>query len=261
MLTIVTIEVAIVITEVSPLKLTHAELRSELEGSLTNILLRHETLEGITSDDEHNFVRSRYPSWVAALSEAIRNSGADDRIHENEVATAIEASRAKRLLVDTKGETTIAHELITSNRLFTELEATSGETDQVFFDISIVTEVLNLIRRSHDLEELTFAGGKGFSKHLFTEESSDTIEGLEVHRRIGKDGGELGVDLLHITSEVSRERLGAVHHILDARLDQVLIADVSIDELKDLLDYGKFDWRDAVYTIVGGMSGFLLSFF
>jgi hypothetical protein len=32
-------------------------------------------------------------------------------------------------------------------------------------------------------------------------------------------------------------------------------------ELKDLLDYGKFDWRDAVYTIVGGMSGFLLSFF
>ena len=32
-------------------------------------------------------------------------------------------------------------------------------------------------------------------------------------------------------------------------------------ELKDLLDYGKFDWRDAVYTIVGGMSGFILSFF
>ena len=32
-------------------------------------------------------------------------------------------------------------------------------------------------------------------------------------------------------------------------------------EVKDLMDYGKFDWRDAVYTIVGGMSGFLLSFF
>ena len=32
-------------------------------------------------------------------------------------------------------------------------------------------------------------------------------------------------------------------------------------ELKDLLDYGKFDWRDAVYTIAGGMSGFILSFF
>jgi hypothetical protein len=32
-------------------------------------------------------------------------------------------------------------------------------------------------------------------------------------------------------------------------------------EVKDLIDYGKFDWRDAVYTIVGGMSGFLLSFF
>jgi hypothetical protein len=32
-------------------------------------------------------------------------------------------------------------------------------------------------------------------------------------------------------------------------------------ELKDVLDYGKFDWRDAVYTIVGGLSGVLLSFF
>lgn len=32
-------------------------------------------------------------------------------------------------------------------------------------------------------------------------------------------------------------------------------------ELKDLMDYGKFDCRDAVYTIAGGMSGFILSFF
>ena len=32
-------------------------------------------------------------------------------------------------------------------------------------------------------------------------------------------------------------------------------------EVKDLMDYGKFDWRDAVYTFVGGMSGFILSFF
>lgn len=32
-------------------------------------------------------------------------------------------------------------------------------------------------------------------------------------------------------------------------------------ELKDLMDYGKFDYRDAVYTIAGGMVGFLLSFF
>ena len=32
-------------------------------------------------------------------------------------------------------------------------------------------------------------------------------------------------------------------------------------EVKDLMDYGKFDYRDAVYTFVGGMSGFILSFF
>jgi hypothetical protein len=32
-------------------------------------------------------------------------------------------------------------------------------------------------------------------------------------------------------------------------------------ELKDLMDYGVFDWRDAVYTIVGGFVGVALSFF
>jgi len=43
-------------------------------------------------------------------------------------------------------------------------------------------------------------------------------------------------------------------------LAAVIIAAVG-KELKDLMDYGKFDWRDAVYTFVGGMSGFILSFF
>lgn len=32
-------------------------------------------------------------------------------------------------------------------------------------------------------------------------------------------------------------------------------------EVKDLMDYGKFDYRDAVYTIAGGVIGFILSFF
>lgn len=43
-------------------------------------------------------------------------------------------------------------------------------------------------------------------------------------------------------------------------LASVIIAAVG-KELKDLMDYGKFDYRDAVYTFVGGMSGFILSFF
>ena len=32
-------------------------------------------------------------------------------------------------------------------------------------------------------------------------------------------------------------------------------------EVKDLMDYGKFDYRDAVYTIAGGALAFVLSFF
>jgi len=43
-------------------------------------------------------------------------------------------------------------------------------------------------------------------------------------------------------------------------LTVIIVAAVG-KELKDLMDYGKFDYRDAVYTIAGGLSGFLLSFF
>ena len=32
-------------------------------------------------------------------------------------------------------------------------------------------------------------------------------------------------------------------------------------EFKDYLDYGRPDWKDAVYTIVGGLVGIVLSFF
>ena len=32
-------------------------------------------------------------------------------------------------------------------------------------------------------------------------------------------------------------------------------------EAKDLMDYGKFDYRDAVYTLAGGVLAFVLSFF
>lgn len=41
----------------------------------------------------------------------------------------------------------------------------------------------------------------------------------------------------------------------------VVIAAAAIKELKDLMDYGKFDWRDAVYTIAGGVFAFVISFF
>ena len=43
-------------------------------------------------------------------------------------------------------------------------------------------------------------------------------------------------------------------------LAAVIIAAVG-KEVKDLMDYGKFDYRDAVYTIAGGVLAFVLSFF
>lgn len=232
-LTEVAIQVAIVIAEVCPLKLTHGELRSELEGSLSNILFGDEAFEGFSSDYKHDFVRSGHPSRIAALSEPVRDGSRDNRIDKDEIATAIKTSSAEGLLVDTKSEAAITHELIARDGFLTKLERTTSQSDQIFLDVGVIAEVFDLICGGHDLEELTFASSERFSKHLFAEEGSNAIEGLEVHRRIGKEGRELGVDLLHITSKALRESLGAIDNILDAGLNEILIADISVDKLKD----------------------------
>ena len=215
----VTIEVAIVVAEVCPLQFTHAQLRSETECSFTNVLFRHEAFERFTSDDEHHFVRSSDPSWVTALSESVRYGSADDWVDENKVARTIEASSAERLLVDTKSETTIAHELITADGLFTELEATSGEIQEVFLNVLVVAEVLDLIGGSKNLEEFAVFGGERFGKHLFAEESSNAIESLEVHWAVWEFSSELGVDLLHITSQVVAEAVGCIDNVFDTALN------------------------------------------
>jgi len=125
-LTEISVEIAVVVAEVSPLQLTHRELRGEAEGSLTDILLWHQTLEGLASDDEADLVRSVDPCRVAALGEAVGDCRAGDRIHQNEIAVAVETSSAEGLLVDTEGKTTITLELISSDAVLAELEATSG---------------------------------------------------------------------------------------------------------------------------------------
>ncbi len=233
MLTKVSVEVAVVVAEVGPLQFAHSKLRSEFEGTLASVRLGDEALERIASNDEHHFVRSGDPSRVAALSETVRHGSADNRVDQDEIAVAIEASRTKRLLIDAEGESTVAHELIARDALFAEAEGASRETNQVLFDIGVIAEVLDLIRARHDLEEFPVTGCERLSEHLFTQERADLVEGLEVHRSVRKDGGELRSDLLHVTSEVRGERLSAVGNKLDARLDQVLIADVGVDDLKN----------------------------
>lgn len=93
MLTEITIQVAIVVAEVRPLQFTHAELRGETEGAFTDVLLGNETLERLASDDETDFVRSRYPRRVAALSETVRDGLSDDWVDEDEVSAPIKTSR------------------------------------------------------------------------------------------------------------------------------------------------------------------------
>lgn len=232
-LTKVTVQVAVVVAEVGPLQFAHRKLRSELEGSLTSVRLGDEALERIASDDEHDLVRSTHPSRVTALSEAVVHGLADDRVDQNEVTVAVESSRPERLLIDAEGEATVAHELVARDALFAEAERTSRQVVQVFFDIRIVTEVLDLICARHDLEEFPVTGSERLSEHLFTQEAADLVERSEVHRGVRENGSELSAERLHVTREVLCERPSAVGDELDARLDQVLVPDVSVDDLKN----------------------------
>ena len=251
-LTEVTVEVTVVVAEVSPLQLTHRKLRGEAEGSLTDIVLGDETLERLTSDNESDLVRSGHPSRIAALSKSVRDGGADDGVDKDEVAGAIEASSAEGLLVDTEGEPTITLELIAADALLAQLEAASGEIQEVFLDIGIVTDVFDGIGSKKDLEELAILGGERLRKHLLAQEGSNAIEGLEVERAVRENLCELGVDLLHIAREVLGERTGGIDNILNARLDQELITDISVDDLEDGLL--KRNLRLEIGTLEGGTS-------
>jgi len=234
-LTEISVEIAIVVAEVSPLQFAHSKLWSEAERTLTDVLLWNETLESLASDHETNLVVSSNPCWVTALSKAVRDGGANDRVDQDKVAVAVKTRGAQRLLVDTKSETAIPLELVATDAVLTQLERTSGQIEEILFDICVVADVFDGVSTEHDLEELTLFGGKRLRKHLFTKEGSDAIERLEVQSRVRKNLGELGVDLLHITSEVGGEGLGRVDHILHTRLNEILIADVSVDDLKDAL--------------------------
>ncbi len=233
MLTEIAIQVAIVVAEVSPLQFTHRELRGKAEGSLTDIVFGDETLERVASDNESNLVRSGHPSRIAALSKSVRDGGADDGVDKDEVAGAIETSSTEGLLVDTEGETAIPLELIPADALLTELEATCGEIEEVFLNVCIVADVFDSICAEHDLEELAILAGERLCKHLLAKEGSNAIEGLEVEGAIRQNLRELGVDLLHISREVLGERAGGVNNILDTRLDQELITNISVDDLED----------------------------
>ena len=83
------------------------------------------------------------------------------------------------------------------------------------------------------MEELSILRGEGLGKHLLAEERTDAVEGFEVHRAVGDDRREGSVDLLHVAGQVGGECLRRGADILHARLDEELIADVSVDELED----------------------------
>jgi len=238
-LTVIPVEVTIVVAEVSPLQLSHGELRGKLEGSFANIALRGEALEGVTGDHKTNLVRRIHPSRVAALSEAVGNDTGDDWGYQDRQGGVVvvwvteETSCTQRLLIDSEREAAIALEGVATDCLFAQLEGAGRETNQVFLDISIVAQILDLVVAEEAFEELAIGSLKWFGKHLLAEERADLVERLEVQGAVREDRSKAGVDLLHVTGEVRVEALSRVHDIFDAGLDKVLIPNVSVDDLHD----------------------------
>lgn len=237
-LPVVTELVLVVVAVVGPLQLTHRELRGETEGAFAHVGLGNQTLEALAGDHEENFVRSRGggdPSRVAALAVAVGHSGLDDRLDRGDRSVLVDGRGADGLLVDTEGEATVTHELVTADAVLTELERTGGQIEEVFLDIGVVAEDFDLVGGSENLEELAVLAGERLGKHLLAEEGADLVQRLEVHRRVRIDQRERGVDLLHVAGQIAREGLGAVADVLDAGLDQKLEPDVGVDDLEDRL--------------------------
>ena len=237
-LTEISVEIAIVVAEVRPFQLAHRELRGKAEGSLTDVLLRNKAFESLPGDDKSDLVVRSDPSRIAALSETVRDRGLIDRVdHRGNARGGINRVEAQRLLIDTKGEPAIPHELVPGDALLAEVEGTCGEIQQILFDVRIVADVLDGVGASQHLEELALLGSEGLGKHLLAEEGADPVQGLEVQRAVRihaiASGREQGVDLLHVPGQVRGERLGAVDRVLDTRLNEVLVADVGVDQLQD----------------------------
>lgn len=235
MLTVVSVEVAVVVPEVGPLEFTHRKLRSELEGALTGVGLRNKALECITGDDEAHFVGSVHPSGIPALGKAVCDRRGNDRVDQHEVAGSIKPSGTQGLLVDPKRKPTVTLELVARDGFLTQLERSSGEVEQVFLHVSVVAKVFDRVGAQHHLEEFAFLGRKRLSEHLFTEECAELVECAEVQRTIWQCLSKLRVDVLHVAGEVAAERRGRVDDVFDSRLDQVLVPDVSVDDLQDCL--------------------------
>src|SRR5688572_3780645 len=72
-----------VVLNVVPLKLTHHELRVELECSLSDILLGNKALEGTLGHKEVDFVESVYPIRVCGVLNTVVSHSANKWLDED----------------------------------------------------------------------------------------------------------------------------------------------------------------------------------
>lgn len=226
-------QVAIVITLSNPLEFTHRELRSELESSFARVTLRSQTREAVTSNHKSNLIVSVNPSWIATSSTAIGNSNTNLRLDKDRTSLAIKGIKAQWLRVNAESKTAITLELIASQSIVSELERTSSNIVEVFFDIGIIAESLNLVNRSDHHKEVTSRGAKWLSKQIFAKERSELVESFEIHLRIRERIVEFRVNGLRLASDKSVKGKTLFGQELYTRAIQKSRTDIRVHDLED----------------------------
>lgn len=227
----VTILVLAVVAEVSPFKLTHVQLRGIPHRSFSGVLLRHEALEAVTGKDESDFVGGREPSWITASRESIGYCDCDFRLDQDQISRSVETVGAKRLLINTKSQTTIRpHELVRVQVIGAPLVFALNIGSQIFLDIKFVAKHFDRVDRTDPFEVSTAFALKGFGEQFLAQ------GGHEPPQHFKADGGvrvvlcELYVDVLRVTRDVLIERMGVANHEFHAGAGKKGVANVGVDD-------------------------------
>ena len=236
-----------VVLNVGPLEFAHSELGRELEGTFTREAFGDETLEGVFTHEEPDFVWRGGPARVDTAGIALRGSDRNERLNERGDASD-DSRRTQGALVDAELDTTVRNRRfprLTAQRGFSIFNTTRRESDKDFLDASLGTEFLDDVGTT---DELVMHASGAVLEH-FTEESLAVVAGELVESLEGQttdvglsDVGERYIDLGLTARKALRERYrtGVTSDKLHARAGVKIGADVGVDKIKHQLLEGIF---------------------
>lgn len=231
----VQVHVAVVVPLSDELQFTHEQLRRELERSLASVLLWRLALERVGTEHVADFVLGLNPGLSATTCLALGHGGLDFRLDVLGLTVLIQDVEAERLRIDAESQTTVAFKAIASNGLLTQLEGASGQSDEVFLDVSVIAEDFQLIDADEHSEVIAFSRAEWLNQKLFTSHRGQLVKAAEVHLRVWQLGVERRVDLLHVAGDERVKALALLRDELDAGATIQNSANIRVDDLKDAL--------------------------